>query len=301
MRKKTNILLFLLTISAFILKGQQTAQFSNYLVNYFGQNPAAMGLNRCVDIKFGGKLQWLGFEGAPHYYFFSVTTPILKKNYSKVRHYAGGYILLDNQHIFSSTYIKLAYSLHHRISRGWYAGYGIFGGIKQVSVANIVSDPAINGAALHYPDLMPGIIFYNSKTMLGLGIEHIIPKRIKSLDNGRFRNQYYFTGSKKIEGGNYHDYMLSFNLKWGYLAPPALDLNAMLIKNKFNLGLGYRVGEAIILQLRFRINTLIIAYAFDFPLNRKRWFTTNSHELILGFSKCGSPQDKEEYFCPAYQ
>lgn len=300
MQRRMVILLCIL--GGMIGYAQQTPQFSHYLVNYFAQNPAAMGMYKCVDIKFGGKLQWLGFDGAPHFYFFSASTQLkTRNNYSRVKHYLGGYISLDNQHIFSTTAIKLAYALHHRLSGKWYAGYGLFGGIRQVSVSNITSDPAIKGAVLHYPDFMPGIVLYNSKSMLGLGIEHLYPKKMKSLANGRFRNQYYFTGFKRSDVGNYHSYLYSFNFKWGYLAPPSLELNMQWLYKKINLGVGYRVGEALILQFKFKINTLLFAYAFDFPLNHKRVFLTNSHEAIIGFSKCGTTQEREEHPCPAYQ
>ena len=47
------------------LLAQQPSQYTQYIFNYFGINPAAGGSTKCLQLKAGYRRQWLGFESAP--------------------------------------------------------------------------------------------------------------------------------------------------------------------------------------------------------------------------------------------
>ena len=64
------------------LMAQQRAQYSNFALNNYLQNPAITGIEDYTDIKLGFRNQWVGIEGAPRTYYFSAHMPINKKNIS---------------------------------------------------------------------------------------------------------------------------------------------------------------------------------------------------------------------------
>jgi len=70
MNKRILIILFL--FYSFGVIAQQSVQYSQYTFNNFGYNPAFAGTTKCLDVRAGTRIQWLGFEGAPRTSFFSV-------------------------------------------------------------------------------------------------------------------------------------------------------------------------------------------------------------------------------------
>lgn len=296
---------YVLLLIAIALNAQQNSQYSHYVLNYYSENPAVAGSTKCVDFKMGGRYQWLGMEGAPSSIFASIHGPIgnKKKPYRKGRHGIGLYIERDRMHIITETYVKGSYAYHQRFYKGLTGAVGIFAGVKQYSFDNITNDPAVGGSALQYPDLMPGVMLYNNKMYLGLGIEHLYPNRIKATASSKFKNQYYFSGGYRFPGGGNFTVFQSFNFKFNIMGPPSIDLSQAWEHKKITLGASYRVGEAVVLFFKLRLfKTFNVAYAFDFPLNKLRTGFATSHEVILGLSKCrtdvGNP---EMHACPAYR
>jgi hypothetical protein len=116
-------------------------------------------------------------------------------------------------------------------------------------------------------------------------------------------NQYYFGAGHKSDRGQWTIFK-SFLLKHNMMGPPAIDLNmAWVYRQKTTFGLGYRVGESVVAQLKFKLGAIKIGYAFDFPLNK---ISGNyGHEIMLGFNKCGGDGAGDgggikPHVCPAY-
>lgn len=283
---------------------QQSPQFSHYVFNYYAENPAYASTQKCLDFKIGGRYQWLGFDGAPQTYFASIIVPLTKQSsYHKTKHFVGLYVAQDRMALISQTYIKASYSIQTRLFRDVYGAFGIFAGIKQYAIDNALSDPAIQGgAALHYPDIMPGILFYNRKHYLGFSVEQVYPNTIKNFTDSKFENEYYFSFGKRKKLNSKTNFYYSANFKFSLLTPPDVDLDIYWEHRKLTFGAGYRIGEAAIALIKWRISdNFILAYAFDFPLNKLRTSYANTHELILDFSKCGNENLPAFGSCPAYQ
>ena len=188
---------------------------------------------------------------------------------------------------------------------------GVFAGIQQYTVGadfgNTNVDPvldAASGSVIRYPDIMPGVLMYSKKAYYSFSISQLYFKNIKLGKEAKQVNQYIFGAGHKSDFG---DWMLfkSFLLKWNVMGPPALDLNlAWIYQEKISFGLGYRVGESVIANVKYRMfNALAIGYAFDFPLNKI--YGNYGHEVMLSFSPCGlkggnaaGGGDKKE--CAAY-
>jgi type IX secretion system PorP/SprF family membrane protein len=307
--KKLLIILFLLI--SFCGFSQQSEQYSQYSFNNFGYNPAFLGTVKCMDIRAGYRMQWIGFEGAPRSKFASLQYPLKKKrSKNRNRHAVGLYINQDEVHRTTRTMVKGAYAYTMRLSSKYTLSAGIFAGIQQYATdfegLENSSDPvlaSVDGSVLRYPDIMPGILLYNKSLYWSFSINQLYFKNINLGQDQTQVNQYYFGSGHKSQYGDWTIFK-SVLLKWNIMAPPAVDLNlAWMYREKISFGLGYRVGESAIANLKFNLGAIKIGYAFDYPLNKLSG--NYGHEIMLGFSKCnssggGSGGGVKPYVCPAY-
>ena len=291
---------------------QQSALYSQYTFNNFGYNPAFAGTVKCFDFRAGTRLQWVGFEGAPRTSFASIQLALKGKNFkNKGKHAVGLYLEQDDVHLTNRTVVKGAYSYHKKLSSKYTMGLGIFAGIQQYSTDDVFGGEANNdpvlaaaaGSALRYPDIMPGILLYSNKVYWSFSINQLYFKSINLGQDQTQVNQYYFGMGHKSLLGNWTVFK-SLLLRMNVMGPPGLDVNlAWLYKQKITFGLGYRVGESAIAQLKFNLGAIKIGYAFDFPLNKI--YGNYGHEIMIGFNKCssggvGDGGGMKPHVCPAY-
>lgn len=312
MKKYIFILLVTLSTIAF---SQQVSQYSQYSFNNLGYNPAFIGNAKCLEFKMGGRFQWVGIDGAPTNYYASLQRRLGKNHFTyKGIHAVGGYIERDAIHITENTTIRGAYSFHKKLNNDYTASFGVYVGVQQISISvprgSNGSDPAIsraNGAAIHYPDIMPGVLLYSKKMYFALSVNQLYFKNIKlGTDENKRTNQYQFgAGHKSVYNTNWV-IMKSMLLRANFLGPPSLDLNVKwLYRQNLAMGLGYRVGEALMAQVKFKLlDGMSVGYAFDFPINRL--YGNYSHEVMISFSQCAGNDIDGGYgvpskYCPTYK
>ncbi|HRN41225.1 MAG: PorP/SprF family type IX secretion system membrane protein [Flavobacteriales bacterium] len=296
-----------------VLVAQQSEQYSQYSFNNMWYNPAFIGTTKCLEFKAGTRLQWMGFRGAPRTSFASLQHTFKARNFHQNgKHAIGLYVEQDEIHITTRTYVKLGYAYHKKLSSKFTGGVGVYAGIQQYAINTAFSpndpDPVLasaSGSALKYPDIMPGILIYSNKVYYSFAVNQLYFKNIGvgGPENKQI-NQYYFGWGHKSPLGNW-TFFKSFLLKANVMGPPALDLNMNFdYQNNIGFGLGYRVGEAVIAQLKLRIfESIAIGYAFDFPLNKI--YGNYTHEFMISFSKCGGGGigdggSNKQHACPAY-
>ncbi len=206
--------------------------------------------------------------------------------------------------------VKLAYAYTTKLSSKYTMSAGVFAGIQQYATdfegyGNSL-DPvlaSVDGSELRYPDIMPGILLWNKSLYWSFSVNQVYFKNINLGQDAKQVNQYYFGSGHKSLHGDWTVFK-SFLLKWNVMGPPALDLNmAWLYRSKVSFGLGYRVGESAIANVKFNLGSIKIGYAFDYPLNKLSG--NYGHEIMIGFSKCsgsgaGSGGGVKPYVCPAY-
>ena len=72
-----NIYIFcLLIFQMSVAVAQQPAQFSLYMLNPYGENPAAAGLDKTLVATGGFRSQWVGLPGSPQTQFINVSLPL---------------------------------------------------------------------------------------------------------------------------------------------------------------------------------------------------------------------------------
>jgi type IX secretion system PorP/SprF family membrane protein len=310
MKKILSISFLLMSL---IAVSQQSAQYSQYTFNNFGHNPAFAGTVKCIDFKAGYRLQWVGIEGAPRTLYASLQSPIKQKKFNnKGQHSVGLYIEQDAVHYTTRTAIKGAYSYHKKLSLKYTVGLGVFAGIQQYSTEDVFggennNDPVLAAAAgsvIRYPDIMPGVLLYSNRAYWSFSINQLYFKNINLGIEEKQVNQYYFGGGHKTLFNSSWTFFPSFLMKMNVLGPPALDLNAAWVyQQKFTMGVGYRVGESAVAQVKFNLGMMKIGYAFDYPLNNI--MGNYGHEIMISFSQCGGSDvgnggGMKPHVCPAY-
>jgi type IX secretion system PorP/SprF family membrane protein len=315
MRKIAGLISVVFFVS--IASAQQLPQYTNYMLNQFGLNPAAVPMNSCLEVKGGYRQQWVGFEGAPETQFISAAMfiPNKRTGYKKGKHAVGVYLEGDATPPTKRNTVYLSYSFHRQITRELWAAVGVHAGIMQYAydMASIVivdrPDPAIYGntSSLIYPDLNPGIWIYSKNTYGGLSIKNAMINKMTKVFGyeNRLRHHYYVTyGHRFLSYGKTFSFIPSFNLKFAPMSPIAADLNFMVdYRNKISLGLTYRNRDALCALIRFGIGKVIsVGYSFDFTTSKLRYTSSNTHEIVLGIKFCKQKEFTETPdICPAYR
>lgn len=309
MRKLIVISMLLLVLGS--LRAQQTPQYSMYLFNQFGFNPAVAGAKECVDIKLAFRKQWWGFEGAPQTAGASINARLPNKRSKNKYNYHGVGVMVESDEMgpTSRTMVYLAYAYHMQLSHKLQMSAGLFAGFQQfrfdasqVTLANY-NDNAIQGSQSEFiwPDIIPGFWLYSDNFYAGFTLRQLLRNRISVFgDNSRFTHHYTLNAGRKFEGTKF-SFIPSAMLKIAPWSTPALDLNILVdYQNKISFGLSYRNTDAIIGM--FKVNFLkhfSFGYSFDFTTSKIRYGSSNTHEVVLGIYSC--PQNEgSRYECPTF-
>jgi type IX secretion system PorP/SprF family membrane protein len=312
--KALTLLLFLVAANAW---SQQLPQYTNYMLNQFGLNPAAVPQNSCVDAKFGYRQQWIGFDGSPNSQFFSITAFLTnkKKGYKKGKHAIGAYVESDATPPTKRDLAYLSYSYHKQLGRELWGAVGIHAGLMQYSydmggivLSDPIPDPAINGnsSTFIYPEMNPGIWFYTKNMYSGLSVKNVVGNKLTGVfgyKNRLQRHIYVTYGYRFLSIGNKFSFIPSFNIKFATVSPVAVDLNFMVdYRNKIAIGLSYRNRDAVCALVRLPVGRIFtIGYAFDYTTSKIRLGSSNTHEVVLGIKFCKQKEFIEAPdICPAY-
>ena len=60
---------------------QQRPHYTQYILNNYILNPALSGIENYTDVKLSARDQWVGLNGAPQTFYFTIQGPIGKKDY----------------------------------------------------------------------------------------------------------------------------------------------------------------------------------------------------------------------------
>ncbi|HQW06340.1 MAG: type IX secretion system membrane protein PorP/SprF [Flavobacteriales bacterium] len=305
--------LFLLA-SAGSVRGQQIAQYSQYVFNQFSINPAVAGSKDCLDMRLGYRQQWVGYPGAPTTGWMSMHGSLRPKGkpFQANKHGIGAFIEADDAGNFGYTSFLLAYAYHIQMSRNFFLSMGVFAGARQVKLAvgditlGNYNDPVVNSksSALVYPEVTPGIWMYGKKGWAGLSIQQILGNKMKDVGvDSRLVRHIMASGGYKYRIGRKTAFIPSALIKFAGGAPIAFDINAMVEWNRtYGLGLGYRNGDALVAMIKIGfLQYFQFGYSYDITTSRLRVASSNTHEVILAITPCKKESvGKRMISCPAF-
>ena len=292
-----------LVFSCFILKAQQVPQFSQNMFNKFANNPGCAGYTETMNATLIHRTQWMGFEGAPTTFNFSVESPL--NQFIGVPLGVGLNIVSDGIAEFENLSLNLSCSYQLELGEGQLGLGGALGLVQSVvnggnfSPQEIgdIAIPAgeISGSAM---DFGAGLFYNNQSTYLGLSTLQITEPDIEDTDGniiGLSRHYFVLAGyDHNLNGFNAGDpgsmhLNPSIYLKSGG-GTSQLDINTML---KYGLGdnnllwggVSYRLYEGVVLltgaNIRQKDSDIKFGIGYDVVMSK---IDNNSIEFMVGYS-----------------
>lgn len=311
---RTHTLLLFLLFSTAGVFAQQLSQYTQYVFNHFSVNPAVAGSKDCLDVRLGYRKQWNGFNGAPTTGWASLHGTIRPKGkpFMANKHGFGFFMESDNAGNWGYTRFLLAYAYHVQMSKDYYLSFGFFGGAQQMKfdvgevTAVQFNDPALDGKAssLIIPEITPGVWAYTKVAWAGLAMHQSLGNAIKDIGiDSKLARQFMLSAGYKYRIAKKTALVPSMLAKFSKGAPPALDINGMVEWNrKFAVGVGYRNGDAVTFLMKVGFAKYFqLGYSYDITTSKLRVASSNSHEIILGITPCGSESAaRRAISCPAF-
>jgi type IX secretion system PorP/SprF family membrane protein len=302
------MLLFLMPV----LGAQPLARYNLYPFNPDFANPAATGLNTCLEFTATDMHQWVGFGGAPNVQSFSIQKGIpFSKN---KKHGLGANLIRDINGPSKSFGGELLYSFHMLIGRGQttWLSLGLSGNIEQrrldESGFSPVFDPAITGGVvqeLAY-NASSGVYVYSDRYFAGFAVYNLLPVST-NLGMGYGGDRYYMS----LQGGYlFAGKKTPLTLRTSVQASIGtaayqFDLNNKLqFENKVWTGLTLRkylgefetTGQNAIIYIGYDRNNWSFSYNYNFDINGTQFHHYGTHQLSLGYRIC-----HDDIGCPAYR
>ena len=296
--KKTyqHIITVLIVCFGLFANAQQDPQFTQYMYNHSIINPAYATATEGT-INFGGlyRTQWVGLDGAPKTGSFFAHTPINEKmevGISFVNDNIGDVVTENNIFVDYAYILKLNET--SKLSFGLKAGFTFFDtnfSNFQLQSGNNASDIAFNeNISKTFPNVGLGTFYFTDNYYVGLSVPNLLTTKHIENENGiassGVQDIHFF-----LTGGYVFTLTESLKLKPAFMAkavkgaPVSIDLSAnVLINNRIEAGLGYRLDDAITGLVNFKVTpALRVGYAYDYTTSNLGDYNSGSHEIMLLF------------------
>ena len=295
--KQVILYLFVYLIVVPNIMGQQEPRMSQNMLLPIVYNPAATGLSDGVDVTLVSRTQWAGAKDyagnsiAPQTFF--ITGDAL------IPAFGGGIsmIILNEKYTpITQTKLRLNYAYHIKLKKG-----GL-----QLGLMTGLTDQSLDVGKIQAED--PGDPFLaalqkESSSMnfdAGVGVFYAIPNKLYV---GLSAMQLMATKARYKTGYVVYQDALSVNLSGKYIFSPTyrpewqfepstlmsfsrgiyqMDLNFLVRYNKKVWGgVGYRINDAIIAMIGFKIQEFKLAYSYDISTTPMR--NGGTHEISLQY------------------
>jgi len=303
---------------------QQEAMFSQYMFNTLAINPAYAGSRDVLSLTTLGRYQWVGVEGAPKTFTFSLDSPIKNEKMG-----LGFQITRDEVGLQKNTGIYLTYAYRIKVGPRSTLSFGLQGGATNVrwalSDAQNLSNPndyIFLGASDQnniLPNVGGGIYLSNDKGYIGISCPQIMQNAISKFTptDGKSTagktQRHYFAMMGFVVGTGSFKIKPSTMVRYTQGAPLGLDGNINFwIKDKISFGVSGRISQfqamgqdskslfdAAIGMIELQLTPQFkLGYAYDFTSNKlndesktgiNRFLGIPTHEILLryefGFGK----------------
>lgn len=292
------------------LFGQQSTQFSQWVLNPISYNPALSGIKKCPELKTMSRIQWLGFTGAPMSnvatYSFQLHTK--QKELLSPRHGIG--VKFENDIIgpFVSNGLHVSYGSHFNFTPETRLSLGISIGVKQVVFSNAslvtkLPDPANAKASTYYAPVVSFGSWWNGKNYyLSTSLQQLSASQWKNVGiDSRDRLHWTFSGGFRWNPSDKITFIPNVLLKKTIHSPLAIDfLSYVDYATKFKIGLGFRNKESVIGLFQVKIkDEIFVGYSIDVITSKLNTSNLFSHELTLSYSSCPT-KDLDRLSCPLF-
>ncbi|MCB0644890.1 MAG: PorP/SprF family type IX secretion system membrane protein [Phaeodactylibacter sp.] len=300
----------LLVVGIVPLAAQQTPQYTLYMLNKFGINPAYAGLDQSLSVTGVYREQWVDLPGSPVTQHFNLHLP---------SYFLGGGLGLEveNERLGAEEHFaaSLSYANHLILRNRNIISIGVSGGIVQKALDGsllrtpdgVYEGPTIN----HNDDLLPdgrlsatgatfgaGIYFQGESFETGLSVDHIAESSTAfSLFDYKLRRTFSYFATYGFDVGRKFRFSPSVLVK-SIIEQTQMDFSALVQYND-NLFAGVTFRgysapsiDALAIFGGFKINEkFTVAYGYDITLSSLSDVSRGSHEVLLNYN-LGKPLNK---------
>ena len=284
--------IFAIVITILVSTGvwsQQDPHYTQYMYNMSVINPAYTTSTEGI-INIGGihRSQWVGVDGAPKTSSIFLHTPIndkIETGFSLVNDNIGDIVKENN--LYADLAYKLDFEEKGILSFGLKAGVTFFDVDFTGLEFKDTGDLAFENINEMFFNMGAGVYFNTDKYYVGLSVPNFIPSNHLEEDSGQYQGveqaHWFLTGGYVFDINEQFKFKPAFMTKAVKGAPMSLDLTANVLFNKrFELGIGYRLGDAISGLASFMVTPEFrIGYAYDHTTSNLGTYSNGSHEIIL--------------------
>ncbi len=286
------------------VRAQQLPQWTYFTYNYLQYNPAAAGTTPCLDLKFGYRRQWRGFEGAPATAFANLHGKIPPKKWNFLG--LGATVENDNAGPFSYTSMQLIGAYHMRLQQKYYLSAGIGVGFSQyrvnfgdMTLEQQDIDPAITSSynQFSFPQISAGLWLYRDDRFFGMSARNVTGKQLDGLGESKLSAHWTFAHGRALKLTKELYFKPALLLNYVPRSKSSLDAQFLLeYKQKLGVGLAGRSGHGVSAIMKIAaLKYITLAYSYDLTANKIRFAGQSTHELIIGMRAC---VDKGKYDVP---
>jgi type IX secretion system PorP/SprF family membrane protein len=277
---------------------QQDPEYTHYMYNMSVVNPAyASGTTSLLTLGSLYRSQWVGAVGGPKTLTLFGHSPLSKKvevGLSMISDDIGDGAKKENNFYADFAYV-LQFEGKHKLSLGLKAGVSTiqtnFNGFRLES-GNAQTDLAFQeNVNTTSPNVGVGAYYFTDKYYIGLSAPNLIPSThiedkagIQAV--GTENIHAFFTAGYVFKINDVFKLKPAFMTKFVPGAPLSIDLTAnVLYNNKFELGLAYRLKDAVSALTCINVtNNIKVGYAYDYTLSNLGKFNSGTHEIFLLFN-----------------
>lgn len=261
------------------------AQFNGlqtqYARNPFVVNPACAGEQGFMSATLSARRQWLGFEGAPETFVFSVHTPV-----KKLQHNLGLLVAQDNLAIVHRTTLSATYAYRIVTPRVNFSA-GISPGVELwrnnwSQVQTTTAGDAAFGYTEQFVRAIVGYGLYANSKHFFIGVS----SRVVAGETITTRDQPFmlYTGVRlgRAEKVQFTISNLTRMIPGGNVQT---DVNVFcMFRKRVAAGVGYRHKDAWTGMLQVQLNDQFsLGYAYDYTVSELRNYSSGSHEILLRY------------------
>ncbi len=296
--KKAIRIFFITTMIALSIQAQQSVQYSQFLLNDYGLNPAVAGASKGLNFLVGKRTQWRGFDFAPQTSFINATKDFGKKGYRNYWHGVGAYFEEDKAGFFATRYMSASYAMHIKISAKYFLSFGIAVGAKNIGFSSGLydaNDPALDHQSqkVWIPTITPGLYLYSKKLCISFAVRNLYKSKLEQGSsnigsNSKLQPAAFLTLHRKFRSPNYsYVFVPAIHIQSNFSnIVPSIQYNFMAYYvGRVGLGLTYRMHDAICAILQIRVyKNIIVGFSYDYTISKFRYAKANSDEMMIGFS-----------------
>ncbi len=289
----TVIILF---FNLFIVVGQQSPQFTQYMYNTISVNPGYTGSREALSIVGLHRSQWVGYDGAPTTQTLSIHSPLRNEKIGV------GFSFINDKlgyEKFNYLYGDLSYTVnlteHTKLAFGIKAGFSYYNIDESLyEDQSVLNDPYFREKLNNWrPNIGGGLYLHQPKWYVGLSSPKLLQNSLNKIPENVVLEQshFYMIGGYVFDLNNTLKMRPTALVKYTKGAPLSYDTTlSFFFFEKLWLGASYRfggenkLGDSFGALIDFQLTKqLRIGYAYDYSISDVRRFTTGSHEIMLMF------------------